>query len=96
MKKKASIKKKAANRIKPVVKSSKKLRAMESGNLISDLTGGKVTAIPFGGDVPEIGFDVKKWNECYSENRPEETKRLERYYRDKTNEARKANGLPPI
>lgn len=74
----------------------KTLKEKNIGNLIYYITDKKVTSIEFGGDIPELGFSVKKWNECYGENRSESTKQLERYYRDKTNEARKANGLSPI
>ena len=93
MKKKTSTKGKTGNRIKSVVKSSKKLRAIETGNLISDLTDAKVTSIAFGGDIPEIGFNAQEFNHHYKKY---ENQELKQFYKDKCNEARKANGLPPI
>lgn len=67
----------------------------DSGNLISDLTDGKITVVPFGGGdaLKDIGFSAEKWNEIY--NSPEVRMR-EELSRQETNRARAQNGLPPM
>ncbi len=67
----------------------------ESGNLISDLTNGKITVLPLGGGdaLKEIGFSADKWNEIY--NSPQARMRSELSMQE-TNRERAQNGLPPI
>lgn len=69
---------------------------MENENIISNLTDGKITSIPFGESVPELEFDVNEWNRCYGSNRSEHTKMLERKSLEDCNKERKLNGLQPI
>lgn len=79
---------------------------MESGNIISDLTDGKVNCVSFGGDVPALGFSVEKWRDVYYNNEIDPKTQTPYGYRIKTddgtvfgseiNKRRKANGLRPI
>lgn len=69
----------------------------ETGNLISDLTNGEVTKIPFGGDAPEIGFSLSEWQKAYLVNGSYRTPTDDgSVFGSKINQARIRNGFDPI
>ena len=53
----------------------------------------KTKAIEFGGSIPEIAYNPQEFIDHYKKY---ESQELKDYYKNKINEARKLNGLPPL
>lgn len=78
----------------------------KSGNLVADTTNSEIAKVPFGGNIPELGFSLSEWRKAYFNNEIDSNTNEEYGYciptddgsifGSKVNQERVRNGFKPI